>query len=126
MAIPDLETLNICQRESSEVFFAATKLFQHKNIELRRMVYLCIKEISPSSDEVIIITSSLIKDMNSKNDLYRANAIRVLCKIIDSALLAQIERYLKQAVVDKAPTVASAALISGMHMMLESSDIVKR
>ena len=38
-----------------------------------------------------------MKDMNSKNDLYRANAIRVLCRIIDSQLLLQIERYLKQA-----------------------------
>ncbi|GMH35804.1 hypothetical protein BSKO_03672 [Bryopsis sp. KO-2023] len=114
------------KKESSEVFFAATKLFQHKDTELRRMVYLCIKEICPSSDEVIIITSSLIKDISSKNDLYRANAIRVLCKIIDAQLLAQIERYLKQAVVDKAPTVASAALVSGMHLLEQSSDIVKR
>lgn len=37
-----------------------------------------------------------MKDMNSKNDLYRANAIRVLCRIIDSQMLLQIERYLKQ------------------------------
>ena len=59
--------------------------------------YLIIKEIIPSSDEVIIITSSLMKDMNNtKNELYRANAIRVLCRIIDSQLLLQIERYLKQ------------------------------
>ena len=37
-----------------------------------------------------------MKDMNSNNDLYRANAIRVLCRIIDSQMLLQIERYLKQ------------------------------
>ena len=35
--------------------------------------------------------------MNSTNDLYRANAIRVLCRIIDNQMLLQIERYLKQA-----------------------------
>ncbi|KAJ6897406.1 hypothetical protein NC651_023311 [Populus alba x Populus x berolinensis] len=40
------------------------------------MVYLIIKELSPSADEVVIIvTSSLMKDMNSKTDMYRANAI---------------------------------------------------
>lgn len=50
---------------------------------------------------MIIVTSSLMKDMNSKVDLYRSNAVRVLCQIVDSQLLAQIERYLKQAVVDK-------------------------
>lgn len=65
---------------------------------------------------MIIVTSSLMKDMNSKTDLYRANAIRVLCRITDGGLLGQIERYLKQAVVDKNPVVASAALVSGSHL----------
>ncbi|GBG77576.1 hypothetical protein CBR_g24023 [Chara braunii] len=112
--------------EATEVFFAVTKLFQSKDVGLRRMVYLMIKEISPSSDEVIIVTSSLMKDMNSKTDLYRANAIRVLCKITDSALLGQIERYLKQAVVDKNVVVASAALVSGIHLLQTNPDIVRR
>ena len=31
------------KKEASEVFFAATKLFQSKDPHLRRMVYLCIK-----------------------------------------------------------------------------------
>lgn len=61
--------------------------------------------------QVIIVTSSLMKDMNSKIDMYKANAIRVLCRITDGTLLSQIERYLKQAIVDKNPIVASAALI---------------
>lgn len=67
--------------------------------------------------KVIIVTSSLMKDMNSKNDMYRANAIRVLCRITDGTLLTQIERYLKQAIVDKNPVVASAALVSGIHLL---------
>lgn len=112
--------------EATEVFFAVTKLFQSKDAVLRRMVYLMIKELSPSADEVIIVTSSLMKDMNSKTDLYRANAIRVLCRITDGALLGQIERYIKQALVDKNPVVASAALVSGIHLLQTNSDIVKR
>ncbi|KAI4318627.1 hypothetical protein MLD38_032305 [Melastoma candidum] len=114
------------QREATEVFFAVTKLFQSRDIGLRRMVYLIIKELSPSSDEVIIVTSSLMKDMNSKTDMYRANAIRVLCRITDGTLLTQIERYLKQAIVDKNPVVASAALISGIHLLQTNPEIVKR
>jgi coatomer protein complex subunit gamma len=55
--------------------------------------------------------------MNSKTDLYRANAIRVLCRITEGGLLGQIERYLKQAVVDKNPVVSSAALVSGIHLL---------
>uniref|UniRef100_A0A452YGL6 Coatomer subunit gamma n=1 Tax=Aegilops tauschii subsp. strangulata TaxID=200361 RepID=A0A452YGL6_AEGTS len=76
--------------------------------------------------EVIIVTSSLMKDMNSKTDMYRANAIRVLCRIIDSTLLTQIERYLKQAIVDKNPVVASAALVSGIYLLQTSPEVVKR
>lgn len=74
--------------------------------------------------KVIIVTSSLMKDMNSKNDMYRANAIRVLCRITDGTLLTQIERYLKQAIVDKNPVVASAALVSGIHLLQVSSSYV--
>ncbi|CAF2157694.1 hypothetical protein BRARA_G00336 [Brassica rapa] len=112
--------------EATEVFFSVTKLFQSKDTGLRRMVYLIIKELSPGSDEVIIVTSSLMKDMNSKIDMYRANAIRVLCRIIDGTLLTQIERYLKQAIVDKNPVVSSAALVSGLHMLKSNPEIVKR
>ncbi|XP_077215233.1 coatomer subunit gamma-2-like isoform X2 [Tasmannia lanceolata] len=112
--------------EATEVFFAVTKLFQSKDTGLRRMVYLMIKELSPSADEVIIVTSSLMKDMNSKSDMYRANAIRVLCRITDGTLLTQIERYLKQAIVDKNPVVASAALVSGVHLLQTNPEIVKR
>ncbi|KAJ6796479.1 coatomer subunit gamma-2 [Iris pallida] len=114
------------QTEATEVFFAVTKLFQSKDTGLRRMVYLMIKELSPSTDEVIIVTSSLMKDMNSKTDMYRANAIRVLCRITDGTLLTQIERYLKQAIVDKNPVVASAALVSGVHLLQTNPEIVKR
>ncbi|KAE9616521.1 putative coatomer/calthrin adaptor appendage subdomain, coatomer gamma subunit [Lupinus albus] len=112
--------------EATEVFFSVTKLFQSRDLGLRRMVYLIIKELSPSADEVIIVTSSLMKDMNSKTDMYRANAIRVLCRITDGTLLTQIERYLKQAIVDKNPVVASAALVSGIHLLQTNAEIVKR
>lgn len=47
------------------------------------MVYLVLKELTTMADDVIIVMSSLTKDMNSKADLYRANAIRVLTGITD-------------------------------------------
>ncbi len=56
-------------------------------------------------------------------DLYRSNAIRVLCSIIDSQLLAQIERYLKQAVVDRSPVVASAVLVSALHLQGQNMEV---
>lgn len=75
------------------------------------------------TSKVIIVTSSLMKDMNSRTDMYRANAIRVLCRIIDGTLLTQIERYLKQAIVDKNPVVASASLVSGIHLLQVLLDV---
>ena len=73
------------KKEASEVFFSLTKLFQAKDANLRRMVYLAIKEICPETDEVIIITSSLMKDMNSKvsclKSLRQAIKVSNLCTI---------------------------------------------
>jgi hypothetical protein len=40
-------------------------------------------------------------------------------------LLGQVERYLKQAIVDKDPATASSALVSGIHLMKSSPDIVR-
>lgn len=41
-------------------------------------------------------------------------------------MLGSVERYLKQAIVDKESYVASAAIVSGCHLMATSPEIVKR
>lgn len=117
--------------EATEVFFGVTKLFMSDDASLRRMVYLFIKDVAETCDpdDVIIVTSSLTKDMTCDVDLYRANALRVLARIIDGAMLGAIERYVKQAVVDSSGQVSSAALVSATHLFeknAESEAIVKR
>ncbi|CEG39539.1 coatomer subunit [Plasmopara halstedii] len=114
--------------ETTAVFFGVTKLFQSKDANLRRMMYLFIKEVAEATaaDEVIIVTQSLTKDMSSDVDLYRANAIRVLCRIIDGSMLNAIERYIKQAIVDRNALVASSALVAGIHLIKNNSEIVRR
>lgn len=70
-----------------------------------------------------------MKDANSNIDLYRANAIRVLCRIIDSQMLLQIERYLKQAVVDKSAVVASSVLAGAIQLVARApanAEVIKR
>ena len=48
------------------------------------MVYLVIKELANTAEDVIMVTSSIMKDTAVGSDvLYRANAIRALCRIID-------------------------------------------
>uniref|UniRef100_A0A8C5EMH8 Coatomer subunit gamma n=1 Tax=Gouania willdenowi TaxID=441366 RepID=A0A8C5EMH8_GOUWI len=93
---------------------------------LRRMCYLTIKELANLSEDVIIVTSSLTKDMTGKEDVYRGPAIRALCRITDTTMLQAIERYMKQAIVDKVPSVSSSALVSSLHMVKMSYDVVKR
>jgi coatomer protein complex subunit gamma len=114
--------------EVTEVFFGVTKLFQSDDTQLRRMTYLFIKEVAETCnpDDVIIVTASLTRDMNTGEDLYRANSMRVLAKIIDAAMLGAIERYLKQAIVDKNAFVASSALMSGIQLFLTCPEVVRR
>ena len=48
------------------------------------MVYLAIKELAPLAQDVIMVTSSVTKDMNARGDLiYKPNAIRALVTITD-------------------------------------------
>jgi len=118
-------------QEATDLFFAATKLFQSQDPILRRMTYLVLKELTPYAKDVIIVCASLTKDMNSKNNNYRANAIRALCCAVDDmALLGQQgDRLLKQAVVDKDPYVSTSALVSAYHLSHvspQNQEIIKR
>lgn len=113
-------------REATDCFFAMTKLFQSKDVILRRMVYLGIKELSSVAEDVIIVTSSLTKDMTGKEDLYRAAAIRALCSITDNTMLQAVERYMKQCIVDKNAAVSCAALVSSLRLSHTAGDVVKR
>lgn len=58
-------------------------LLSPPQVTLRRLVYLAIKDMAKIANDVIIVTSSLTKDMTGKEDQYRASAIRALCTITD-------------------------------------------
>ncbi|KAJ1922344.1 coatomer subunit gamma [Mycoemilia scoparia] len=118
---------NLSQRDATELFFGITKLFQNKDMSLRQMVYLAIKELSNISSDVIMATSSLMKDMQPKSDvIYRGDAIRALCKITDASMIPGIERFLKAAIVDRDSSTASAALVSSYHLYSSVKDTVRR
>lgn len=102
------------------------------------MTYLFIKEVAEktSAEEVIIVVSTLLKDLNSENELFRANSLRVLSRILDvwvwrcahekASMLAQVERYIKQAIVHKNPCVASSALLCGLYLYSVSPEPIRR
>ncbi len=48
------------------------------------MVHLVIKELANSAEDIIMVTSTIMKDTGGSTDaIYRPNAIRALCRIID-------------------------------------------
>ena len=113
--------------EATELFFSVTKLFQSHDIILRRLVYLVVKELSPFAENTMMVMNMLNQDMNKKGDMARANSIRVMCEMIPAPLLVQVERHIKEAVVDRNPCIATAALVSGiMLLQYNGGDFVKR
>ncbi|KAF7325415.1 Coatomer subunit gamma [Mycena venus] len=114
-------------QESTTLFFGTTKLFQHKDSALRQAVYLTIKELATTAEDVIMVTSSIMKDMQPNSEvIYRPNAIRALCRIIDPSMAQGVERFFKAAIVDKNPSISSAALVSAYHLFPHAKDVVKR
>ncbi|OBZ91477.1 Coatomer subunit gamma-2 [Choanephora cucurbitarum] len=114
-------------QEATDLFFNVIKLFQSKDTSLRQMMYLVIKELSGIAQDVIMVTQSLIKDIQSKQEtIYRANAIRALCLITDPSMIQGIERIIKASIVDKNPSVSAAALVSSYHLFGASKEIVRR
>eukprot|EP01063_Lacrimia_lanifica_P005093 TRINITY_DN1290_c0_g1_i1.p1 TRINITY_DN1290_c0_g1~~TRINITY_DN1290_c0_g1_i1.p1 ORF type:complete len:892 (+),score=428.74 TRINITY_DN1290_c0_g1_i1:80-2677(+) len=112
--------------EATDIFFGATKLFQSSHQDLRRLVYVLMKLLSQSAEHMLIATQILCKDISSDNDMYKANAIRVLRKITDVQMLGPGERFLQQSIVDKNSNVASAALVACLHFSKDSPDIVRK
>ncbi|KAK3363645.1 adaptin N terminal region-domain-containing protein [Lasiosphaeria hispida] len=113
--------------EATTLFFGISKLFQNKDASLRQMVHLVIKELASSAEDIIMVTSTIMKDTGGSTDvIYRPNAIRALCRIIDATTVQSIERVMKTAIVDKNPSVSSAALVSSYHLLPIAKDVVRR
>ncbi|KAI6780008.1 coatomer gamma-2 subunit [Emericellopsis cladophorae] len=115
------------KNEATTLFFGISKLFQNKDASLRQMVHLVIKELANSAEDIIMVTSTIMKDTGGSTDaIFRPNAIRALCRIIDATTVQSIERVMKTAIVDKNPSVSSAALVSSYHLLPIAKDVVKR
>lgn len=113
-------------QESTSLFFSISKLFQHKDTSLRQLVYLTIKELAATSQDILMVTSSIMKDIQSGDLIYKPNAIRTLSKVLDPTTVSASERLFRNCLVDKNPIVSSAALISSYNLLPIAKDVVKR
>lgn len=78
--------------EGTQLFFAITKLLQSDDANLRRAVYVYVKEMR-KHPSIYIVTSSLLKDIHHRNPNFRRNSLRTIPLIVDASNLTQIERY---------------------------------
>ncbi|KAJ7025599.1 adaptin N terminal region-domain-containing protein [Mycena alexandri] len=93
----------------------------------RQAGYLAVKELATTAEDVIMVTASIMKDMQPNSEaIYRPNAIRAFCRIIDPSMAQGVERFFKAAIVGRNPSIASAALVSAYHLFPHAKDVVKR
>ncbi|KAJ7020145.1 Clathrin/coatomer adaptor, adaptin-like protein, partial [Mycena alexandri] len=92
----------------------------------RQAGYLAVKELATTAEDVIMVTASIMKDMPNSEAIYRPNAIRAFCRIIDPSMAQGVERFFKAAIVGRNPSIASAALVSAYHLFPHAKDVVKR
>ncbi|CAI4035841.1 hypothetical protein SMKI_14G0480 [Saccharomyces mikatae IFO 1815] len=114
------------QNEATALFFSISKLFQHQNDSLRQAVYLAIKELSGISEDVLMATSSIMKDVQNGSDLIKPDAIRSLTYVLDESTAFSAERLLKSAVVSRHPSISSAALCTSYHLLPISEVTIRR
>jgi len=114
------------ENEAVEVFFNVTKLFNCPDTKLRRLVYVFIKELKINESVQFIVTQSLSKDMSSPNENFKANALRVLTRIVDIASLQNVDRLIKTSLVDKSTYVKQSAVVSCIHLMHKYPDNVRK
>lgn len=114
------------KQEATSLFFSTSKLFQHRDSSLRQIVYLAIKELSAISDDVLMVTSSIMRDVQNGDPVYKPNAIRTLARVLEESTVYASERLMKNAIVDKNSSNCSAALVSSFHLLPIGKEVVKR
>lgn len=78
------------------------------------------------ADDTLMITASIMKDIQGGQQVYKPNAVRTLSRVLDGATIHAAERLFKNSIVDSNQSVASAALVSSYHLLPVSKDVVKR
>lgn len=112
--------------ESTSLFFSISKLFHNNDPSLRQIAYLAIKELCSVSDDILMITASIMKDIQNGDNVYKPNAVRTLSRVLDGSTINSAERLYKNCIVDSNQSISSSALVSSYHLLPISKDIVKR
>ncbi|ELP84944.1 coatomer gamma subunit, putative, partial [Entamoeba invadens IP1] len=64
------------EEESTEIFFALTKLFTSQDLTLRRLLYVVLDDMVPLTSNSFIIVNSVSKDLSDKISSFRCSSLR--------------------------------------------------
>lgn len=112
--------------ESTNLFFSISKLFHNDDPSLRQIAYLAIKELCAVSNDILMITASIMKDIQGNNAVYKPDAVRTLSRVLDGSTIQTAERLFKNCIVDSNQSISSAALVSSYHLLPVAKEVVKR
>lgn len=112
--------------ESTNLFFSISKLFHNDDPSLRQIAYLAIKELCSMSNDILMITASIMKDIQNGDAVYKPDAVRTLSRVLDGSTIHAAERLFKNCIVDSNQSISSAALVSSYHLLPVAKDVVKR
>ncbi len=118
------ETFN--KTEATNLFFSVSKLFHNNDPSLRQMAYLAIKELCSMSDDILMITASIMKDIQGREPVFKPNAVRTLSRVLDGSTIHAAERAMRNCIVDSNQAVCCAALVSTYHLYPVAKDVVRR
>ncbi|KAG6384848.1 hypothetical protein SASPL_153667 [Salvia splendens] len=103
--------------EAVAILSSAVNLYRFQDVHLRRMFHLIARDLCPIADKVPLVTSSLLKEVNTDNVADRANAIRLLCHITNETSLSQVVKFLDEALRDDNPILQSASLVCAINLI---------
>lgn len=112
--------------ESTNLFFSVSKLFHNSDPSLRQLAYLAIKELCSFSDDILMITASIMKDIQAGAPIFKPNAVRTLARVLDGSTIHTAERAMRNCIVDQDQAVCVAALACTYHLLPVARDVVRR
>lgn len=111
--------------ELSGLFFSISKLFQSEDPTLKHILFVALRYMK-NTTVFCMVTNCINKDIISVNENIRANALRLLPLIVESQNPLQLERTLKNCLVNKNPLIVEGALHACCEIVHVMSDVVKK
>lgn len=114
-------------KEHENLFFSVTKLFNSKNNELRRIVFLFLNHFNIDPNTGFILTG-LLRDfiIQNNNEMLRINSLRLIGRVIDANNMTIIDSYIKGCITNNSSSeITSSSIICTLNLALKGNMIAK-